>query len=311
MNRLILGEGVLDASRVSYDLLVSALGFEQRATAVASLIQDRSVRKIALGFNHNQVHSYGQNDEWYRAHGFEVYTDLSEEEFSSAFLTSLQKVLATGVQCIRMAVDVSCLDRRRLASVVHALRNFSSAPLLVDFHYAIASFVPPSPVYGRNEIAGPVHRAFAGRFLDPGKPLALVAGLGYEIGKVVGAAEYLQAARVIAFTPRSAVREYEPEVVRANSILLDDLREDDLISYELEEPGRIIATLDAVLRGVTASYNVVLLPGGPKIFALCCLLAHCFHHDVSVWRVSGGSTLVARDVKASGNFVRLRTHWTV
>ena len=177
---------------------------------------------------------------------------------------------------------------------------------VVDFWYSVARFSPPRPVAGRNEVAGPVHKSFAGRFADPSRPLALIAGLGYEMGKVVGAAEYLQATRVIAFFPESPIEEFETEVTNANKLLLQDVTRTDFLRYPVADPQRTIAMLDSVVRGLSSDYNIVILPGGPKIFVLACLLAQRIHRNVSVWRVSSGASIRPKDVDASGITVGLR-----
>lgn len=305
---------VLPTSEVNwrYDLLVATLGFEHRATAVASTLRDRSEHMVALGFNHNQLLAYRSNEAWFKSAGFQVEDDLSTKDFAESFTRNIRRVSEkqSGSAPPRIAVDVSCLDRLRLAAIIDILRTLDLGSLTVDFFYSIAAFIPPSPVLGRNEVAGPVHRRFAGRFLDPGRPLALIAGLGYEIGKVMGAAEYVQASRVIAFVPQSPVTQYEKEVVTANSLLLDELAQRDVMRYEVDDPVRTVAALDAVVRGLKHSHNIVILPGGPKMFALCCLLIQTLHREVSVWRVSSGSSIVARDVNPSGHVVGLRAEWT-
>ena len=195
-------EGVPDDGPAYY-LFVSALGYEKRATAIADYWSQRSLKRMALGFDHNHVLSFERNKAWFSDHGFDLKPNLSPAQFEALF----RDVIFADARLresapVRIGVDVSCFDRFRLAVIVDAIWALArECDLAVDFHYSIAQFRAPSPVRGRNEVAGPVHRRFAGRFVDPGRPLALVAGLGYELGKVMGAAEYLQASRVIALFP--------------------------------------------------------------------------------------------------------------
>lgn len=299
-----------EALNIEYDLFLAALGYESRSTSIARVFRKPARKRAALGFDHNQVLAYEENKRWFESNDYAVEIDLRADDFGRVFAGYLASVLATrptgAAPPCRIAIDISCFDRRRLACLVDLLRNCGQEDVAVDFLYSIAAFVPPHPVLGRNEVAGPVHRRFAGRFLDPGRPLALVAGLGYEIGKVVGAAEYVQASRIIALIPQSPIGQYEDEVVQANKVLLADLPSSDVLRYQLADPRRTVATLDAIVRGLSQSHNVVLLPGGPKMFALCCLLAQTLQPHASVWRVSSGSSISARDIPSSGSVVGVR-----
>lgn len=292
-----------------YDLLCTALGFESRATAVSQRLSRRSERCIAFGFDHNCVLAYKTNESWFIEQRFLVKGGLSADDFLNAFDDEILKLesdnAAPTSSGISIAIDCSCFDRARLAVIVDRLRR-SSRRLTVDFYYCIGAFIPPSENAPRNEVAGPVHHRYAGRFYDPSRPIALVSGLGYEVGKVVGAVEYIQASRVVAFLPKSPVQEYEREVVMANNLLLQELPESDILHYDVDDPMRTIATLDSVVRGLLRTNNVVMLPGGPKIFALSCLLVHSLHNECSIWRVSTGASIEPRDVKPSGHIVSTR-----
>lgn len=296
-----------DLETENYDLLICAGGFESRAVFIAEKLYGRYKRAVAIGFDHNQCLSYKSNCDWFSQHGVEIFESVGK----SVFQAMLVKVLSDlhDAKSIRIAIDISCFDRYRLAELISAMQTLSKVVgVTTDFWYSIAEFVAPHPIAGRNEFAGPINRAFAGRFVDPSRPLALVAGLGYEVGKVVGAAEFLQATRVISFFPESPVSGFAPEVQKANHSLLVDIVPHDSFHYQVDDPRRTIAMLDSVVRGLSIEYNVVLLPGGPKVFVLACLLVQTMHPLSSVWRVSSGASLNVRDATPSGCVVGLR--WT-
>lgn len=305
---------VLPPGDSEYDLAIFALGFERRASAIANVIQAKT--GLAFGFDHNKTHSYASNFSLFREKGYEVFLDLNNKDFSAVFYRTLCEALTkelahTTTRVFSVCIDVSSFDRYRLAEMVSTISNLAKrdtfrGKLEIAFLYSIAKFIPPRPVQGRNEFAGPVHRSFAGRFADPGRPLALIAGLGYEMGKVMGAAEYLQASRVISFFPDSPVEQFEPEVAKANASLLDSLRPEDKLHYPISDPYRTIATLDAVTRGLDEHYNIVMLPGGPKIFAVACLVLQRHYPRVSIWRVSSGKSIAAHDVETSNTIVGFR-----
>lgn len=300
-----------EAAQSEYSVFICALGFEARSTAVARRIAGRYQRGFALGFDKNHECSYAENETWFRTNSFEIIADLSSANFSLLLAQYIDPYIYSGSSdddhddILRIGIDVSSFDRKRLAELVNWVSSIRRR-IQVDFWYCIAAFHPPSPTAGRNEIAGPVHRKFAGRFVEPGRPLALLAGLGYELGRVMGAAEYLQASRIVAFIPTSPVLEYENEVVSANSAMLQDLEPRQILRYPVANPERTLAMLDSTIRGLEREYNIVLLPGGPKVFALCSLLACTIHRNSAVWRVSSGTSIKPRDVLPSNHFITLR-----
>lgn len=306
-----IDSAALDA--IEYSLVISALGFERRATAVAARLTPRYTNGLALGFDHNHSCSYDENEKWFREHSFVIAPQVKAVDFAASLASHTAPILASWIEedinvSRSIAIDVSCFDRKRLADIVQWVISLPSSSIVVDFWYCIAEFISPSLTLGRNEVAGPVHRRFAGRFIEPGRPLALVAGLGYEIGRVMGAAEYLQASRIVAFVPESPITQYEQEVFIANTTMLQDLERRQILRYPVADPERTVAMLDSTIRGLEENYNVVLLPGGPKLFALCSFIACTLHRDAAVWRVSSGRSIRPRDVSPSKHFVGLRLH---
>lgn len=288
------------------DVVMLALGYESRAIEFVRKLPPSATRRIALGFDHGHGHSYSRNLDWLSKNGFEIFPNLHAEGFEAAVNDVMVWLCSAAKErgVARVCIDISCFDRQRLAIIVAALWSIvADVSLSVVFVYTLAAFRRPVPILDRNEIAGPVDRRFAGRFLDPGRPLALIAGLGYELGKVVGAAEYLQASRVLACFPVSTIPEYEYEVKRANQQLLDEIEVRDVIKYPVEDLMRTIATLDSVVRGLREDYNVVMLPCGPKIFVLATLIVQRMHNQVAVWRVSSGAATSGRDVRASDHII--------
>jgi hypothetical protein len=122
----------------------------------------------------------------------------------------------------------------------------------------------------------------------------------------MGAAEYLQASKIVAFIPESPVGEYESEVYAANESMLIELEPRQILRYPVADPERTLAMLDSAIRGLEPHHNVVILPGGPKIFALCSFIACSIHRSAAVWRVSSGGSIKPRDVLPSDHFVGLR-----
>ena len=133
---------------------------------------------------------------------------------------------------------------------------------------------------------------FAGWSGDPGRPLGLAMGLGYEPGKAVGGSAYLEPKQAWLFIPTGLDRKYDRAVEKANRHLLEAREPKWSIEYSVTRPIETLAVLDGLAYGQLQEGRVILLPFGPKVFALCCLLVACVHYpEVAVWRVSPPGSL--------------------
>jgi hypothetical protein len=294
-------------SQADYDLSVFALGFESRAVHLLDMVQARSKRILALGFDHGQELAYASNRQAFERINAVIADFLSDQEFEKVLLSNVSALPRDTHQTV--FVDISCFSRFRLAAVVHTIFSVAAtfrAGLTIDFAYSVARFDTPIATRQANTIVGPAHYAFAGWSQGGYSSTAAVLGLGYEQDQALGAVEYLQAGEVWAFAPNSPVLEYKPEVERANDLLLSELPPSRVLQYEVCAPKSVIAVLESVVRGLSDSHSVVMVPFGPKIFVLCSLIVAALRDDLAVWRVSQGSTIKAHDRVASEVTVGLR-----
>lgn len=279
-----------------YDMAVFALGFESRSICFVEDVAKSTDRPIAYGFDHGHDKAYKSNVDRFADAGVSVQDSLSDEGFELALKTSLG--LVADDTCRKIFVDISCFTRFRLAAIVHEIFEAATSrtnDLVIDFAYALAKFERPSSESRPNTIVGPAHRAFAGWSQGGYFSTAAVLGLGYEQDQAMGVVEYLQAGEVWAFTPNSPVPEYKPAVRKANDLLLSELAPNHVIEYDVCSPASVIATLESVVRGLGDEHSVVLVPFGPKVFVLCCLIVAAIRQDVAVWRVSQGSRIEPHD----------------
>jgi hypothetical protein len=57
-------------------------------------------------------------------------------------------------------------------------------------------------------------------------------------------------------------------------------------------------------------FNTILIPFGPKLFALMSLLVATLHDDVGVWRVSSGTLEAPVSRKPSGHIISVSVVFT-
>jgi hypothetical protein len=294
-----------------YDWLFVTLGYEERARHVAQSVVKSAARRTAWAFDDNKVLSYRDNEAFLRSERFEIVEEG---------LGSPQKWIAEAAEhgevdrcVVRVAVDVSSGSRRRIAQWIEAASMWNGpSPFEVDFLYAMARFAQPAEEEVPNTEAGPVLRSFAGWATNPAAPAILILGLGYERDQAIGAVEYIEPAEVWAFDPSGADAEYSSSIKLANEQLWSMRpKAPRRIRYDPAQVFQTFGVIEGLLASLVRRSRPVILPFGPKVFALAALLAARFHPETAVWRVSAGASGRPVQRTASGVVVGLRVRFDV
>jgi hypothetical protein len=290
-----------------HDLFICVAGYEQRARYVAESIGPRARERACIGFDKQQVHSFDSNVAWFRNNDFKL-----EIVGDDGFADSLKSIMRAAIVGTRLSVivDISSISRFRLASLIDVVSSeIPDGVVCVDFVYALAAYNPPITLTVANSHVGPVSPKFAGWWTEPDRAVSAVVGLGYEEDKALGAVEYLQAADVWAFIPVSVVPEYSPALRVANEVLLRTIPAERQMFYRVSDPVDCFKSLESMVYGLSFSRNPILLPFGPKLFALCCLLVGIVLPSIPVWRVSAQEVEPAVDRTAEGPVYGVRVHF--
>jgi hypothetical protein len=291
----------------AFDLAIACLGFESRAPNVCRVFFSKARRRVALGFDRQKVLHFLDNKRWFEENGVEVFGDVSDEGFQPTVESFLDAEGLVQDGILRIAIDVSCFDRFRLAVLCQVMLSHVQAHKAeVSFYYGIAAYDPPEPGFSINARLQPVHPSFVGTRPDPLAGTTAVIGLGYEREKALGAAEYLEANDVFTYCPSSSIEEYLSAVQGANELLLSQLPDDHRFIYEVEQPAKLVSELSSVVNGLMSDSAVIFIPLGPKMFALCCMLTASMFPSVSVWRMSQGSSAPPQDRRPTEHFSILK-----
>jgi hypothetical protein len=182
-----------------------------------------------------------------------------------------------------------------MADVVIALvQHGLDAEVSVTFIYAPAPYHPPSTKPPFIKAVEPIANEFAGWWTDLQYPTTGIMSVGYEYEKAIGAADLLELQDPWIFLPESFDSRYDSAVRDANTNLLDWSGPDRLLSYPVLDPLGTFGMLESMVAGLIGSSRVLILPLGPKIFALSAMLVGAaYAPDVAVWRVSSGPDLHA------------------
>jgi hypothetical protein len=303
----LLGES--PAYRADYDIFIATIGYETRATYIHKQLADRVKLVVSAPLTRTQSLSFEKNERYFSRKG-EV---LSGED---SYLEELREIIHRSLHLrrlisssepppVRICVDISSMNRQRLADTVRSLHVDSEVPVDVDWLYAPAKFSPrligSGPVQFNDAISG-----FEG-WADPVWPLHAIVGLGLEGSLVLGVLDDLEPAETWIFEPTGLQDAYDRRIERLNSDVFDVTPVEHRFSYDVTQPFTSFLKLSALIDELTVSERrVVLIPLGPKIFALMCMLVGAGNRaDVSVWRLSTASEPPV-DRIATGHILGLR-----
>lgn len=291
--------------REEYDLFLGCVGYELRSSFAPLVVGSKSKERLAMvspgtkDASHVHGLSFDVNEEMLVRDGFAI--DEIQEDDIRAWVSSI----VTSRSPASVALDCSSFSRGRLAQIMLGLCDAAVTHAFdIDFLYAPAEYAPYTDMEEAIESAGPVAREFAGRALSADDPLVVAVGLGYEPQRAIGVVEYLDPVEARGFAPHGSDRRFDQDVDEANRLLWTDPRF-RAVDYTVMEPFAAFLSLESFVHRNSGASRVVVVPFGPKIFAVLALVVGLLHPEVcSVWRVSSGSHAIPVDRRAGGDIAR-------
>jgi hypothetical protein len=272
-----------------YDLLLACVGYEARSSYLPLKMAGYAARCIASAFDSNQTLSFPENLSRLSGARFDIH-EHRDGEIRSWLFKQILDLPVEIEQPAAIAVDVSSFSRSRIAEIILALCDAGSQrELAADLFYAPSRYQKHEEGDETITIAEPVAYEVAGWPTAPELPVAGIVGLGYEPGRAVGIAEYLDADRLWGCVPTGTDSRYDESVEQANRLFWVDPRTRRVI-YDVSDPFLTFVQLESLTYGLADTHRVVLVPFGPKIFAVCSLMVGLLYPaTASVWRVSAGA----------------------
>lgn len=294
-----------------YDLDIVSLGYESRARFIASELEANSKSRLAIGFARQQECAYKDNKQWFLGRGYKIQ-EVEDGVFFATCAETIHRLTPESSQPIRVRIDISSMSRLRVASLLAAFVESSSAEVfLLDFVYAASVFMSPPREMSQIESAGPVIPQLAGWSFEPDKPVSTVFGLGFEYDRAIGVVEYLEPSEVWSFNTEKHDEQFDQEVMKANKFFWKSVPNSHRLTYRIDAPIDCLIDLESLTFGLLKQSRPILVPLGPKIFSLCCLLVAYLHFPrVGVWRVSSGVHENPIDRKADGSITGMRVRLT-
>jgi hypothetical protein len=304
MSRRLIAGRSFDASQA--DLFVSALGYESRSLYAARLLANSARRRVAIAFDSHGLLSYDANQTFLASAGFE-FLPYDQASFLHTFKAILVRQEIASEEPLTVRVDVSSMSRPMIAQIVLALaEDPSRRSLHVEFLYCPAEFQEPSFTAAPIVVSQPVIPEFAGWSEAPERGVCAVVGLGFEYEQALGALEFLEPAASWAFIPKGFDKRFYEAVRDANKELIAGIPNPQVYKYSIQDPINCLNVLEGLIYGLVQGSRPVLVPFGPKIFALICIVvAQAYSPRVTVWRVSGEQEGEPVDRAASGQIIQL------
>jgi hypothetical protein len=271
-----------DLDTREYDALLCSLGYETRSRTVAEHLGGEP-KVHAAGFAHHHTMAYKDNRSYLSSCGAEL-KELSGRDFTIWMADRLAQ------QQRRIAIDISSMSRPRIAATVQALRQSTNREVIVDFLYVPQRYDGPPENTDIPAALEPVSSDFAGWYPDVDRSLVVLFGLGYEPLRASGAIDALEPDMAIPFFPFGNEEGFAGDVLAANETVFNLPNVEQARPYRLDDPFGCFAELDSLVSYYAGGGSrLLLLPLGPKIFALVCILVAAMRSPVTpVWRVSPG-----------------------
>jgi hypothetical protein len=311
-NIIVVGDRVGD-NLESVDLLICALGYESRSSYLARIYEKRVGTGIAVAFSGGEEPSYCSNRKFYQDSGFAIlpYREKTYNSEIAEFLEGLCTRMPK--RTLRVLVDISSMSRPMIARTLLCLSYFRvPISLEVEFAYCPAKFVPPNSNNAPVTLTEPVVPELAGWTNRPDLPVSAVVGLGYEYEQALGTLEYLETGLAWAFIPFGEDRQYDDAVEENNKDFREFLTSANIHSYRVDRPFDCFLAIESLTYGLLRETRPILVPFGPKLFALLSMLVSLLYApNVTVWRVSGDQSGEATDRHANGKLIFLQTRFSL
>lgn len=300
-----------DGPHADLDLLIGGLGYERRSREIPALYRAAGTRTILLDLASEGRGSYNDN----RARAIESGCELVEQSpdgLTAWFIDLVETMISSGIEHPHLGIDVSSITRDRIARIVEGMSRLETSGglprrsvLRVDFLYTPSKPFRHPGGPERIEVSGPVTPGFAGFAADPDSPVVAFIGLGVEEDRAIGALEYIEPATTWAFTPCGEDPEFDQQSSTANEWVWRTVPPPQIVRYAVADPFSLLIELEQLVASEADSGRPILVPLGPKIFAVCCLLVASLHRRAGVWRVSPGGYGETFDRESAGKLIGL------
>jgi hypothetical protein len=299
----------------SYFWTIGCVGYESRSRYFIETFKCNYGISDALVFQNQQVLAFQQNNKAFSEAGFTL-VPISDNlnEVRSAIHLMIQRVEESikthGDDIVTVLIDISSMTRQVISLLAFELQLWAQrlgCHISCDFVYSAAKFGELPSLSGPIQYNDPVFNQLAGWSSIPGQGCGIILGVGYEPDLALGVIEELEASAVWIYRPKNDEKAYDDAIDEHNRGLFETVPPRNRVRYSITDPYGLFVSLDQLAGLAKQDYRIIIVPFGPKIFALASVLVALSNYpDVGIWRVSGGPNLEPVDRVANGTVVPLR-----
>ncbi len=266
-----------------FDCFIAATGDQARCYHLADIIDSAIPLKYVLSPCEPEHGAACQYLSHFLDNGFRHYS-TAKNNFEVLDML-LREICNIKAHHLNILIDYSCMPKKWYALLIDSMTRNKFATPNINLYL---SYTPK--VFNRHEkqasvdYIGPV--LYNRDALLDRKPVSMIASLDNNRHPINEAISKIKPQRVLAFIPRCTHDPaYTQLVIENNKTLLDRLDNNSIITYEVERPEEINSLLTSYCLEERLASEVMILPQGPKTFALMSMLLSTRYPDVKVWEV--------------------------
>ena len=198
-----------------FDLVINATGYEERASSLIASNAISGEHYLSFLFDQHKVLDFDRN---YQIMNGVRATFIEDplQFFRGNFFIYANNLVQRQGRRLRIGLDVSSINRTMAATTLSAISAYRDRVESLDLYYVPAKFKAPKLTFSPIEQIGPVIPELSGFNSEPGLPLALVLGLGFEYGTAVGLINQLEPQLTICLRAIGHDVRFENAVKQAN-----------------------------------------------------------------------------------------------
>jgi hypothetical protein len=267
------------------DCIIATSGFHSRCTYLAENVKSEESKKLVITFDENYFTALRkENESIFNKLGF--VSAKAKADSGKEIEMLLEQVFRGNMsQELNIIVDYSCMPKIWLAAILDYIsKNELHAHIInVFFVFTPKKFVPE--VKKKLEFIGPLNAMKDS--IQNDKNLTLIAGLNNDFESIVKLTNNIKPQKIFVFLPEPAFsHEYTESVIEKNKLFLDKIGEKNIIRYPANNPEEINSKLTSLCLEMRLSSRVIIVPQGPKTFALMSLLLSLRYPDIKLWDIT-------------------------
>ncbi|MEQ5835866.1 hypothetical protein [Marinobacter sp. NFXS9] len=270
-----------------YDFAIFGLGYESRSINIFQKKEFTVTETIyAVGYDYfTEEFSYQSNKTFFKNNDCKI-EEVSDEDFKKT-IENIVSEFSDANTPVKVIIDITVMSRHRIARAIWTCLTLLPKGSVISIKYTISNFVPPPTITPPVSEIGAIINELEGSPGSIGFPPKLLISLGYEQGKALGAANYIDPGEIIAFVPKSKIGEFGSFVFDKNADLLKSVSPENIFDYNVHFPYSTYINLKSICLTLIKDSRPILLPLGPKIIsAISVFLGYELYPNLPVWRVS-------------------------